>query len=153
MDDRKIPVTVALSSSSRGESGVEEPMMQLICRGEIREMAKGLMLRYEETQQDEETGETMTSMVYLTLQEDRVTMTRPGAYSTAMVFVKDTRFEGAYHTPFGDLKMAFYTTGLFCQCDLNSGHVHLEYQLDMQGNYAVMQIIDVKYFAPESKPC
>ena len=61
------------------------------------------------------------------------------------ILVKDRRFEGAYHTPYGDLELALFATQVNVQAGPESGSVHLEYQLDMQGSYAAVQVIDVTY--------
>ena len=80
-------------------------------------------------------------------------MTRLGDYGTTMVFVKDRRFEGAYHTPYGDLALALYAMQVQCKVAEDHGSVHLEYQLDMQGSYSAVQCIDVSFCAESSTPC
>ncbi len=139
-------VIVTIGSFARtGEE--EEAPLRLRCSGQLRLTSTGCMLRYEEVQTDEETKETISQDVILAIQPDRVTMTRLGDYGTTMVFVKDRRFEGAYHTPFGELELALFTTALNVQVGEDSGSIHLEYQLDMQGNYAAVQVIDVVWTA------
>lgn len=138
------PVLVTISSCAR--TGTEEdPPMRLRCRGQLKESTNGYLLRYQEIQTDDGSGQTISQDVILGMQPERVTMTRLGAYGTTMVFVKDRRFEGAYHTPYGDLELALFATQVNCQLGPESGSVHLEYQLDMQGNYAAVQVIDVTY--------
>lgn len=138
------PVLVSLKSSAR--NGEEEtPVMSLRCQGQLRMTATGYMLRYTEVQKDEDTGRAVSQDVILALQNDRVTMTRLGEYGTTMVFIKDRRFQGAYHTPYGDLELALFATQVNVQMGPESGSVHLEYQLDMQGSYAAVQVIDVTY--------
>jgi len=145
MEQKIRPVLVTLTSSARTDGHEEDTPIRLRCRGQLRETSGGYMLRYQEVQKDDESGQSVTQDVILGLQKDRVTMTRLGAYGTTMVFVKDTRFEGAYHTPYGDLELALFATQVNCQLGPESGSVHLEYQLDMQGNYAAVQVIDVTY--------
>lgn len=138
------PVLVTLRSSARhGEE--ETPVMNLRCSGQLRETSSGYMLRYTEVQKDEDTGATVAQDVILALQPDRVTMTRLGDYGTTMVFIKDRRFQGAYHTPYGDLELALFATQVNVTATPESGSVHLEYQLDMQGSFAAVQVIDVTY--------
>lgn len=138
------PVLVTLRSCARhGEE--ETPVMNLRCTGQLRMTASGYMLRYTEVQKDEDTGTTVSQDVILALQPDRVTMTRLGDYGTTMVFIKDRRFQGAYHTPYGDLELALFATQVNVTMTPDQGSVHLEYQLDMQGSYAAVQVIDVTY--------
>ncbi|MBQ2952126.1 MAG: DUF1934 domain-containing protein [Clostridia bacterium] len=140
------PVMVNVVSFSRvGEE--EETPMRLRCSGQMRPTSGGCMLRYREVQTEESTGETLVQDVVLNIQPDRVSMTRMGDYGTTLVFVRERRFEGAYHTPFGDLALALYTTQLDVRLNADGGSVHLEYQLDMQGNYAAVQVIDVTFAA------
>lgn len=138
------PVLVTLTSYARTATEEDKPM-RLRCNGQLRETNGGCMLRYQEVQTDDESGQSVSQDVILALQPDRVTMTRLGAYGTTMVFVKDRRFEGAYHTPYGDLDLALFPTQVNVQMRPDGGSVHLEYQLDMQGSYAAVQVIDVTY--------
>ena len=155
MDMKPIPVLVTLSSYAKGEHGEKEQPIKLMCHGKLKPTADGCMLKYQEVQQDD-TGATQAQDVILNIQQKdgpRVTMTRMGDYGTTMVFVKDRRFEGAYHTPFGDLALALYAMQVQCKVEEDHGHVHLEYQLDMQGSYSAVQCIDVSFCAESSKPC
>ena len=155
MENKMIPVIVTLQSYARGERGEKEQPIKLMCRGRMRPTGDGCMLRYQEVQQDD-TGETLAQDVILNVQntpEPRVTMTRLGDYGTTMVFVKDRRFEGAYHTPFGDLGLALYAMQVQCKLGEDYGSIHLEYQLDMQGSYSAVQCIDVSFCEESSQPC
>jgi len=155
METKMIPVIVTLQSYSRGEHGEKEQPVRLMCHGKLRPTSDGCMLRYQEVQQDD-TGDTVSTDVILNIQPKdgpRVTMTRMGDYGTTMVFVKDRRFEGAYHTPFGDLGLALYAMQVQCKLAEDCGSIHLEYQLDMQGSYSAVQCIDVSFCAESSQPC
>lgn len=155
MEKQIIPVIVTLSSYTRGEHGEKEASIRLMCHGKLRPTADGCMLRYEEIQQDDG-GETVTQDVILHIQqipEPRVTMTRLGDFGTTMVFVKDRRFEGAYHTPYGDLGLALYAMQVQIKLAEDCGSVHLEYQLDIQGGYPAVQGIDISYCAEGGQLC
>lgn len=153
MEKKSKPVLVTLVSGSHAEGSEPEEIIRLRCQGELKESTSGYLLRYQEVQTDDETGRPVSQDVILSLQPDRVTMNRLGAFGTTMVFVKDRRFEGAYHTPYGDLGMALFATQVNCQLGPESGSVHLEYQLDMQGNYAAVQTIDVTYTTEGAGAC
>lgn len=155
MDMKPIPVLVTLSSYTKGENGEKEQQIKLMCHGKLKHTADGCMLKYQEVQQDD-TGATQMQDVMLNIQQKdgpRVTMTRMGDYGTTMVFVKDRRFEGAYHTPYGDLALALYAMQVQCKVEADHGHVHLEYQLDMQGSYSAVHCIDISFCAESNKPC
>ena len=155
MDMKPIPVLVTLSSYAKGEHGEKEQPIKLMCHGKLKLTADGCMLKYQEIQQDD-TSATNAQDVILNIQPKdgpRVTMTRLGDYGTTMVFVKDRRFEGAYHTPYGDLALALYAMQVQCKVAEDHGSVHLEYQLDMQGSYSAVQCIDVSFCAESSTPC
>ena len=155
MDMKPIPVLVTLSSYAKGEHGEKEQPIKLMCHGKLKLTADGCMLKYQEIQQDD-TGANNAQDVILNIQPKdgpRVTMTRLGDYGTTMVFVKDRRFEGAYHTPYGDLALALYAMQVQCKVAEDHGSVHLEYQLDMQGSYSAVQCIDVSFCAESSTPC
>ncbi len=145
MDNKPTPVIVTLSSYTRGEHGEREDILKLMCHGGLRAVSNGYLLRYTEVQTDEESGQPIAQDVMLQLQKGRVSMTRMGDFGTTMVFVKDTRFEGAYHTPYGDLAMALYALHVHTDLNDDKGSIHLEYQLDMQGSYAAVQCIDISY--------
>ncbi|HCE13681.1 MAG TPA: hypothetical protein DEQ37_00705 [Clostridiales bacterium] len=143
----KTPVLINLVSTIRDEEGEQEAPMQLFCRGELKKTASGYLIRYQESMPTEDDSEMVTSDVILSLSEHRVTMSRPGEYGTTMVFVKDQRFEGAYHTPFGDMAMAVFPTQVKCRAADDAGMVHLEYQLDVQGRFTAMHTIHIDYCA------
>ncbi len=145
MEHQLIPVNVRLTSYTRAEHGRHEDEIQLMCRGQLKPLSTGGMLRYQEVQTDPDTGKDITSDVMLQMQPGRVVMTRLGEYGTTMVFVKDARFEGAYHTPYGDLAMAMYTLNVQTQVGEESGRVHLEYQIDLQGDFDNVHCVDIAY--------
>ena len=96
---------------------------------------------YTETQPDNESSE-----VTLTLDQGVVTMQRSGAFATSMVFEQGRRFEGSYRTPYGDLAMGVYPTHVKYQVeDGPVGQVDLTYQLDLQGQFAAMHELRIRF--------
>ena len=153
MDQSITPVIVTLTSYARDERGEKENPIQLMCRGRLKKVSSGYLLRYVEVQTDDQTGESVAQEVMLQLQPGRVSMTRMGEFGTTMVFVKDRRFEGVYHTPYGDLAMALFAVQVQTALHDDHGYIHLEYQLDMQGGYAPMQFIDISYCLEGPRVC
>ena len=79
--------------------------VRLLTTGTLAGRRDSWRVDYTETQPDNETND-----VTLTLDHGVVTMERSGAYATSMVFDQGRRFEGNYHTPYGDLAMGVYPT-------------------------------------------
>lgn len=152
MDSTVIPVRLTLESNSRDDSGAEDTPIRIMTTGQLKPTPSGFVLRYVESATDEDTGEITSSPVTLSLQPDRVVMNRAGEFGTTLVFVKDTRFEGLYHTPYGDMGLALFTTHVYCKAAPDRGTVRLEYQIDMHGSYAATQMIALDYVA-EAASC
>lgn len=152
MKEQIIPVLVTLSGTS--DAFGQDDTIRVMTKGQLRQTPSGYMLRYQETQTDDGDGSVMTQDIILNMQPGRVSMTRLGDYGTTMVFVKDTRFEGKYRTPFGDLDMALYATQVQTELTPEKGSIHLKYQLDLQGNFAGMNTLHLEYAAGSgNKPC
>jgi len=153
MDQKKgLPVLVTVAGASKNDLGEMEEPIKLMTTGELKPTPSGFMLKYQESQEDN--GVVVTQDIILMMQPGRVTMTRLGDFGTTMVFVKDRRFEGAYRTPFGELDMALFATQVQVKLQPDHGSVYLEYQLEVQGNYASMHTLQLDYVAGEgTRPC
>ena len=150
----KIPVLISMHALSNTDpSGHEaaDPIHMLV-PGDLTIEGSIYTLRYQESQTDEATGAVATQQIKLTLEPGRVVMTREGDFGTTMVFVRGQRFEGAYHTPYGDLEMAVYATRADCELTPLSGSVHLKYTLDMQGAFAAQNTLELTYAARAQEP-
>ncbi|MBR6184648.1 MAG: DUF1934 domain-containing protein [Clostridia bacterium] len=96
---------------------------------------------YTETQPDNESSD-----VTLLMDKGVVTMQRSGTFATSMVFEQGRRFEGSYRTPYGDLAMGVYPTHVKYQVeDGPVGEVDLTYQLDLQGQFAAMHELRIRF--------
>lgn len=121
--------------------------MRLVTTGELSGGNDSWALRYIETQPD--TAET--HKVTFTMQDGVVTMSREGEYRTSMIFSQGNRFEGNYETPYGALEMGVYPTQVKYKVDENDkGEVLLKYQLDIQGQFASMREMRIR-FAPRRR--
>ncbi len=109
------------------------------------------LLQYVESQQDEETGEITKSDISLSLHDGKITMERKGEFANTMVFAKGQRFEGVYHTPYGEMDMAVFTKEAACRFGRSEGNIHLKYQLNIQGNYASTNELHLEYKAEQGK--
>ncbi len=145
MKNRETTVYLNLTSRATYNGGMEYPV-QYITSGVLKKLEKDhYVIRYVESQPDEDTGEIENSDIELDLSRNRVIMTRSGDFSSMMVFARDQRFEGQYRTPYGDMSMAVFTNTLRCDLNETRGDVHLEYQLHLQGSYASTNELHLAY--------
>lgn len=131
--------------------GMEESAdeMRLVTTGELSGNAAedSWRLRYSETQPDS----AETDKVTFTMHNGIVTMQRDGQLSTSMIFSQGNRYEGSYNTPYGALEMGVFPTQVkYSISDLAKGEVVLKYQLDIQGQYASMREMRIR-FAPSHR--
>ena len=141
------PVFINLLAIARYEQMPDYPI-QFMTVGNLSYTNKDeAQLDYAESQQDEETGEILTSDISLSLRNGRITMERKGDFSNTMVFAKGQRFEGVYHTPYGEMDMAVFTKEAACKFGKTEGNIHLKYQLNIQGNYTSTNELHLEYKA------
>ena len=141
------PVFINLLAIARYEQMPDYPI-QFMTVGNLSYTNKDeAQLDYAESQQDEETGEILTSDISLSLRNGKITMERKGDFSNTMVFAKGQRFEGVYHTPYGEMDMAVFTKEAACKFGKTEGNIHLKYQLNIQGNYTSTNELHLEYKA------
>lgn len=125
----------------------DEDAVRLLTTGTLTGDNDAWRLNYTETQPDG----SGTHEITVTLDKGVVIMQRQGEYATSMVFEKGCRFEGSYATPFGELAMGVYATQVKYQVDPQTGgEVNLQYQLDLQGQFAAMHELRIR-FCPAGK--
>jgi uncharacterized beta-barrel protein YwiB (DUF1934 family) len=145
------PVFINLLAIARYDHMPDYPI-QFMTKGNLRFINSGeALLQYAESQQDEETGEIMKADISLSLRDGKITMERKGDYASTMVFSKGQRFEGIYHTPYGEMDMAVYTREADCRFSSSEGKLHLKYQLDIQGNYTSTNELHLEYRAEKKE--
>lgn len=143
MEEKTVSVMVSVMGSEKGEG----EQVRLVTSGKLTHNEKGYLLKYRETQPEGDDYQEID----LLMDGKRVTMNRTGGFATSMVFEKGYRFEGIYATPYGDLDMALYATQVECNLSMERGMVYLQYQLDIQGQYAAMHDLHIKYAQKHSK--
>ena len=142
---RPTPVFINLLAIARYDHMPDYPIQFMTVGNLFYSDPDDVMLQYVESQQDEETGEIMKADISLSLRNGRITMERKGDFSNTMVFAKGQRFEGVYHTPYGEMDMAVFTREAACRFGRSEGNVHLKYQLNIQGNYASTNELHLEY--------
>lgn len=140
MAEKRFPVLLSVTGTTK-QPDPEDGGIHLVTIGELTVLPSGYRLTYRETQPDGEGHQD----ICLEMDETRVTMTRAGGYATSMVFEKGRRFEGAYETPYGSLDMAVYATRVSCRLSQERGEVQLQYQLDLQGQFAAVHDLLIRY--------
>ena len=146
MRGKKVLLSVVGVVQDVGAEEASDEMRQ-VTTGELSGEDDSWKLRYIETQP--ETAET--SEVTFTMKDGVVTMSREGEYHTSMIFSQGSRFEGSYVTPYGALEMGVYPTQVKYNVDENDkGEVLLKYQLDIQGQFASMREMRIR-FAPSRR--
>ena len=65
-----------------------------------------------------------------------ITMTNSQNKGANMVFVRGSRYQGVYRTPYGDLDLAVFPSVVNYRIGQDSGEINLSYQLDFDGQYA-----------------
>ena len=139
------PVFINLLAIARYDHMPDYPI-QFMTVGKLDYRSPGeALLEYVESQQDEATGEISASNISLSVRDGKVTMERRGDFSNTMVFSRGQRFEGVYHTPYGEMNMAVFTREAACRIGSENGSLHLKYQLNIQGNYASSNELHLEY--------
>ena len=141
-----VPVLINLAALASFD-GINDDPIQMMTSGELYPGRNSSVLKYIESQEDEETGQIMESEIRMEISGNQVTMNRTGDFSNVMMFQKDKRFETTYQTPFGDIPMAIYPREVLCDIKPEAGRVHLRYELSMQGNYTSTNELNLEYWA------
>ncbi|MBQ6951179.1 MAG: DUF1934 domain-containing protein [Clostridia bacterium] len=140
-------VLLSVSGWSQAQGDETPDPVRLLTTGTLTGQPDAWRIDYTETQP----GEHDAHDVVVKMQKGVVTMERKGAYATSMVFEKGRRFEGSYHTPYGALDMGIFATQVkYAVDEQKTGEVNLKYQLDLQGQFAAMHELRIR-FCPSQK--
>ena len=143
---KKKEVLLSVSGWSQGQDEEKEDTVRLLTTGFLSRQGEDWRIDYTETQDGNDAHD-----ITLTMGRGVVMMQRKGPYQTSMVFEKGRRFEGSYVTPFGDLDMGIFSTKVRYSVDeAAEGEVQLQYQLDLQGQFAAMHELKIR-FCPAHK--
>lgn len=135
-----IPVLITIRSSARRDDSGADETISMLTSGELELEEERAVIRYEETLDES----LPPQRVVMTFDSGGATMSREGAYATDMVFRMGCRYEGAYHTPYGDMELAVYCTRLRYELDEDGGEVQLSYQLDLNGTFAAVHELEMQ---------
>jgi len=135
-----IPVLISIRSNAHRDEVNENETMTMLTTGELELTDDEAVLRYEESIDEG----APPQKVVVTVNEEAVSMTREGPYSTQMVFRMGCRYEGVYSTPYGDMELAVYCTRLAYDLGDDGGTLELSYQLDLNGRFAAMHDMELR---------
>lgn len=141
----KIPVLISIRSNAHRDEAVEDETMTMLTSGTLEVDDVRAVIHYEETLDESLPAQPVT----VTVEDECATMSRGGAYATQMVFRTGCRYEGSYHTPFGDMDLAVYCTRLGYDLGDDGGTLELTYQLDLNGRFAAMHDLELKLIRQE----
>ncbi len=138
-----ISVLITIRSNAHRDEAVEDETMTMLTSGVLELTGEAAVIRYQE-----QIDESMPmQQVTVTVADDCVTMARDGTYTTQMVFRMGCRYEGQYHTPYGDMDLAVYCTRLGYDLGEDGGTLELSYQLDLNGKFAAMHDMELRLIA------
>lgn len=137
-----IPVLISLKSNAHRDEAAEDETMSMLTSGQLEVDDTKAIIRYEENIDES----LPPQKVEILVEDETVTMNRGGAYSTQMVFRLGCRYEGQYHTPYGDMDLALYCTKLGYDLGDDGGALELSYQLDINGRFAAMHDMELNLF-------
>lgn len=135
-----IPVLISIRSNAHRDEVAEDETMTMLVPGEMKLDDTSAVIRYEETLDDS----LPAQQVQVTVDENGAIMSRGGAYTAHMVFRMGCRYEGQYHTPYGDMDLAVYCTRLEYDLNEEGGMVEISYQLDLNGKFAAMHDMELR---------
>ena len=137
-----IPVLISLKSCAHRDEAAEDENMSMLTSGQLEVDDTRAVIHYEESIDESLPPQPVEILV----EDETVTMNRGGSYSTQMVFRLGCRYEGQYHTPFGDMDLALYCTKLGYDLGDDGGALELSYQLDINGKFAAMHDMELHLF-------
>ena len=148
-DNSGIPVLINLTSQISYDGLTDQPI-QMMTSGFVFPGKDFTLLRYQEAQQDQDSGQVTEAEIQLVLKKNQVTMNRFGDYANTMLFQRNKRFETNYRTPFGEMSMSVFTREARWENQQGNGKIHLRYDLSMQGNYASTNELHLEYWAKDA---
>ena len=126
--------TVLLSITGLSKTnGIPDDAIKLFTTGYLSGEGDSWKLRYSETSPDDIKEK---NHVTLTMDHGTVTMTNSQNQGADMVFVRGSRYQGVYRTPYGSLDLAVFPSVVDYRIGRDSGEINLSYQLDFDGQYA-----------------
>ena len=126
---RDVIITIA---SKQNFEGCEPDHIDLITAGRLYRRGGKYYISYEESELTGMKGTRTT----LKLEEDQVTMTRTGTHPSQMLFAKNRRHVGLYHTDVGSLTVSTHTSQMVNTIGEDGGNLAIDYTVEIDSNLA-----------------
>ena len=123
-------------------NGIPDDAIKMFTTGYLSGEGDSWKLRYSETSPDDIKDK---NHVTLEMSNGMITMTNSQNKGANMVFVRGSRYQGVYRTPYGDLDLAVFPSVVNYRIGQDSGEINLSYQLDFDGQYASDHELHILY--------
>jgi len=101
--------------------------------GLIKETAEGIMLEYDDVQDEEKAHIVLTMKPGRTPRENRARMQRRGMVSSMLTFLPGQKVSSSYVTLYGEIPVAVDTRTVSIEQDEKGGELRLDYDVYMGG--------------------
>ena len=101
--------------------------------GLIKETAEGIMLEYDDVQDEEKAHIVLTMKPGRTPRENRARMQRRGMVSSMLTFLPGQKVASSYVTIYGEIPVAVDTRTVSIEQDEKGGELRLDYDVYMGG--------------------
>ncbi len=119
----------------------ETNRMEMVTEGRYFHQQDAVCLEYQESETSGLGDSTTTVMV----SGDIVSVLRRGAQTSHMVFSQGKKSYNIYQTPVGAMEMAVLPLAMETNLQEESGEIHLEYELELGGNYIGENLLSISY--------
>ena len=130
---------VLISIVGKQEVKGERDRSELLTVGTMTVRPRGVQLFYRESAATGMEGTDTT----LTLQPEKVTLSRTGTHAGMLVLEHRRRHLCSYGTPYGDLMLGVFTEKMEQEMTENGGSVRVAYTLDVGGSMLSRQELSV----------
>lgn len=131
-------VLVSVKSVQRDMDG-KDTVVELISPGTSHEKGSAQYVRYEESSVTGLDGVKTTIKIH----DNSIVLLRTGAVNMRHQYVRGEEREAVYETPYGDLHMAVNTHELTVDFHDGVGHVHLGYDISVEGEWQFYNQLDI----------
>jgi len=101
--------------------------------GLVKETAEGIMLEYDDVQDEEKAHIVLTMKPGRTPRENRARMQRKGMVSSMLTFMPGQKVSSSYVTLYGEIPVAVDTRTVSIEQDEKGGELRLDYDVYMGG--------------------
>jgi len=101
--------------------------------GLVKETAEGIMLEYDDVQDEEKAHIVLTMKPGRTPRENRARMQRKGMVSSMLTFMPGQKVSSSYVTLYGEIPVAVDTHSVLIDLDEKGGVLALDYDVYMGG--------------------